>query len=764
MKLTMTTNLTITLGLAILVAIAFLWYFSGLEPMKVSGNSQLPAAGAAEDPQEGVDPDLKRLSLMSDDSTVELQVDFYNATTPTAGNPHIYLYGDVPHRYNIWITDTEFMVKQDTDANGHFETDVGSGPTTSSNGGKSWHAFIPRSFFPDLIGMELWAYAPPSQDRVPDANNIIVAEKPVLADAAGAAEDPQEGVDPDLKRLSLMSDESMVELQVDFYNATTPTAGNPHIYLYGDVPHRYNIWITDTEFMVKQDTDANGHFETDVGSGPTTSSNGGKSWHAFIPRSFFPDLIGMELWAYDPSSQDRVPDANNIIVAEKPVLADAAGAAEDPQEGVDPDLKRLSLMSDDSTVELQVDFYNATTPTAGNPHIYLYGDVPHRYNIWITDTEFMVKQDTDANGHFETDVGSGPTTSSNGGKSWHAFIPRSFFPDLIGMELWAYDPSSQDRVPDANNIIVAEKPVLADAAGVAEDPQEGVDPDLKRLSLMSDESTVELQVDFYNATTPTAGNPHIYLYGDVPHRYNIWITDTEFMVKQDTDANGHFETDVGSGPTTSSNGGKSWHASIPRSFFPDLIGMELWAYAPSSQDRVPDQGGDLIIGPPPTCHGLKPTIVGTNGDDVIFGSPGIDVILGLDGDDIISGMAGDDVICARPGEDVVKGGPGRDWIFGGLDDDVILGGKGADRRLAGDDGDDMLRGGGGNDKLLGGRGNDVLVGGLGNDRLVGHGGDDMIAGGDGDDKINCGRGRDFANGGPGTDTARANCTKSVNIE
>lgn len=99
------------------------------------------------------------------------------------------------------------------------------------------------------------------------------------------------------------------------------------------------------------------------------------------------------------------------------------------------------------------------------------------------------------------------------------------------------------------------------------------------------------------------------------------------------------------------------------------------------------------------CFGLRPTIVGTPGDDVITGTNRRDVIMGLGGDDQISGLTGGDVICGGAGDDVISGGGGRDRLNGGF---------GADR-LAGDNGDDTLVGGPGEDVLDGGRGRDTLV-------------------------------------------------------
>jgi uncharacterized protein len=98
------------------------------------------------------------------------------------------------------------------------------------------------------------------------------------------------------------------------------------------------------------------------------------------------------------------------------------------------------------------------------------------------------------------------------------------------------------------------------------------------------------------------------------------------------------------------------------------------------------------------CAGRLPTLVGTEGEDVLRGTDGPDVVMGLGGDDLVQGLAGEDVLC---------GGAGADDVVGGNGDDVILGGFG----------DDALVGGNGEDCLVGGPGEDTLVGGRGANRL-----------------------------------------------
>ncbi|WP_319803463.1 ExeM/NucH family extracellular endonuclease [Planctomonas psychrotolerans] len=94
------------------------------------------------------------------------------------------------------------------------------------------------------------------------------------------------------------------------------------------------------------------------------------------------------------------------------------------------------------------------------------------------------------------------------------------------------------------------------------------------------------------------------------------------------------------------------------------------------------------------CFGLVPTIVGTNGDDVLTGTNGRDVIMGLGGNDTIVGGTGDDVICGGAGDDRLTGSNGADVLLGGFGNDILDGGNG----------DDTLIGGPGEDRLVQGKG------------------------------------------------------------
>jgi Ca2+-binding RTX toxin-like protein len=145
-----------------------------------------------------------------------------------------------------------------------------------------------------------------------------------------------------------------------------------------------------------------------------------------------------------------------------------------------------------------------------------------------------------------------------------------------------------------------------------------------------------------------------------------------------------------------------------------LLASSLAAAVPAAEEEAEE----------PRCHGRRPTIVGTAGDDVLQGTPGRDVIWGGDGNDTILGSLGNDLLC---------GGPGSDLIHGGRGNDVADGGAGDDDRVIGDLGDDKLTGGPGDgDEVAGSLGIDTLNGGPGNfDFVHGDYGYDRMDGGPG---------------------------------
>ena len=159
-----------------------------------------------------------------------------------------------------------------------------------------------------------------------------------------------------------------------------------------------------------------------------------------------------------------------------------------------------------------------------------------------------------------------------------------------------------------------------------------------------------------------------------------------------------------------------------------------------------------------TSTGVRCTVVGTSGDDLLVGTSSRDVVCGLGGDDVIRSGGGNDLIDAGAGDDVVRAGSGGDRVLaadgaddvaGGDGDDTVAGGGGADD-IEGDAGDDTISGGAGQDDLAGEGGGDDVSGGAGDDTLEGGGAGDDLEGQGGDDDLSGGSGADALDGGVGT--------------
>lgn len=147
------------------------------------------------------------------------------------------------------------------------------------------------------------------------------------------------------------------------------------------------------------------------------------------------------------------------------------------------------------------------------------------------------------------------------------------------------------------------------------------------------------------------------------------------------------------------------------------------------------------------CLGLKPTKLGTEGDDRLTGTDRRDVITGLGGDDVIEGLGGGDVVCAGAGNDAITGGDGHDILMGEAGDDEIRGEAGDDVQRGGPgaddfrdvDGRDTYAGGAGDDLMamdLDDEGSDAFIGGAGSDTMIGIDENrDLFLGGEGDDEM-----------------------------
>jgi Ca2+-binding RTX toxin-like protein len=149
------------------------------------------------------------------------------------------------------------------------------------------------------------------------------------------------------------------------------------------------------------------------------------------------------------------------------------------------------------------------------------------------------------------------------------------------------------------------------------------------------------------------------------------------------------------------------------------------------------EGGQLILALP-----VKPTQVGTVGDDILYGN---------EGNDIIDGRAGNDTIYGGEGKNILLGGAGNDTIFGGAGDDQLDGGAG-NNTLYGGEGKNFFVADSGNDVAYAGAGNDVFFLGNGNNTVYASEGNNQINTGLGNDLIYAGAGNDVITAGDGNNT------------
>lgn len=174
-------------------------------------------------------------------------------------------------------------------------------------------------------------------------------------------------------------------------------------------------------------------------------------------------------------------------------------------------------------------------------------------------------------------------------------------------------------------------------------------------------------------------------------------------------------------------------------------------------------GDDVLDMNHPTFHYTDDiTVLGGEGDDVIWTDQGNDTLIGGAGNDSFYGGAGDDVLDGGLGADAMDGATGSDTVSyadatSGVEVRLDLG-HGSLGEAQGDTYTSVENavGGAGDDAIHGSSGNtaNVLDGGAGNDALHGHGGDDTMIGGTGDDILDGGQGDDLFvyAAGDGSDT------------
>lgn len=92
---------------------------------------------------------------------------------------------------------------------------------------------------------------------------------------------------------------------------------------------------------------------------------------------------------------------------------------------------------------------------------------------------------------------------------------------------------------------------------------------------------------------------------------------------------------------------------------------------------VSDDRGDDVIDV--RDAGVKATLFGGRGDDVLIGGALADVLRGGSGDDTLWGGAGNDVLAGFDGHDLLFGQEGTDDLWGGRGNDYLDGGDNASR-------------------------------------------------------------------------------------
>lgn len=215
------------------------------------------------------------------------------------------------------------------------------------------------------------------------------------------------------------------------------------------------------------------------------------------------------------------------------------------------------------------------------------------------------------------------------------------------------------------------------------------------------------------------------------------------------------------------------------------------------------------------------TIIGYEGDDIVFAGGGSDWIHVGDGENIVYGQDGEDDIYTGTGADVVRGQADDDEIYASIGEDEYRGGSGEDSisyeylneaysasgsliravsassdvsvnlnlakgtatlsngdeqvvrsfdhadgsdqgdTIVGDKGDNFLDGREGDDLIKGGKGADGISGSEGDDTIEGGGGSDELYGDDGDDTIDGGKGDDLISGGSGKNTVEGGAGTDV---
>jgi uncharacterized protein (TIGR03118 family) len=145
-----------------------------------------------------------------------------------------------------------------------------------------------------------------------------------------------------------------------------------------------------------------------------------------------------------------------------------------------------------------------------------------------------------------------------------------------------------------------------------------------------------------------------------------------------------------------------------------------------------------------------PSVVGGDGDDVLYGIKSSDFLQAGTGNNTMFGNEGGNVFAAAEGNDLAYGSGGADLFYLGDGDNTMYGNQGIGIFMTGS-GNDLAYGGADRDLFMLGDGNNTVYTGNGMNIVMTGNGDDIIYGGSERDYLYAGAGDDIIYGGAGND-------------
>ena len=112
-------------------------------------------------------------------------------------------------------------------------------------------------------------------------------------------------------------------------------------------------------------------------------------------------------------------------------------------------------------------------------------------------------------------------------------------------------------------------------------------PDFRQLDITVTDLWVHFRLTTWNDLSKEDGTHFLYMYSI--NRESIRFRPDSFLVVRDSGFDGHFETLLTRGlvyPVSA----REFKWSVPRFYFSDLNGKEVWLYSMFSLDRLPDNG------------------------------------------------------------------------------------------------------------------------------------------------------------------------------